>query len=110
MPTSTNSHGKQGQKYQNTFAFYHNKGSKLTKIILESPIRGLCSKCTAVIEWKKTYRKYKPLTTLKKCTKCEEKNIQDAYHIVCHKCATQFGICEKCIQPIDSQQSDIITQ
>lgn len=110
MPTSTSSHGKQAQKHQNTFAFYHNKGSKLTKFILESPIRGLCSKCTTIIEWRKTYRKYKPLTIPKKCTRCEEKSIQEAYHIVCHKCSIQFGICEKCIQPVDLQQSDTVAE
>lgn len=54
------------QKYQNTYAFKHNPKSKLTKKILEIPNEGVCNKCYEVIEWRKKYRKYKPLTVPKK--------------------------------------------
>jgi hypothetical protein len=49
-------------KHQNTFAFKHNKHSKLTQKIRETPNTGLCKTCFDIIEWKKKYRKYKPLT------------------------------------------------
>lgn len=49
-------------KHQNTFAFKHNPKSKKTERILSLPIRGLCEKCRKQIEWRKKYRKYKPLT------------------------------------------------
>lgn len=53
-------------KHQNTFKYQHNKSSKRTKEILGSPIEGVCDKCFKVLEWKKDYRKYKPLTVPKK--------------------------------------------
>jgi len=84
---SSSSKQKSGQKYQNVVAFHHNKGSKLTKKILESPIHDVCRKCRDMIEWRKRYRKYKPLTVPKKCVKCEQKTIKEAYHIICHTCA-----------------------
>ena len=48
--------------HQNKFAFKHNPGSKLTKKILAAPIVGLCRRCSEIVEWRKKYRKYKPLT------------------------------------------------
>jgi len=57
---------KQGQKHQNTTAWHHNRKSKKTELIVSSPIHGLCAHCTSVLEWRKQYRKYKPLTTPKK--------------------------------------------
>lgn len=53
---------KGAPKYQNTFAFKHNPKSKKTERILALPIYGLCEKCRKQIEWRKKYRKYKPLT------------------------------------------------
>src|SRR4051794_39560715 len=52
--------------HQNTFAFKHNKNSRKTAKILSLPNQGLCSKCHDIIEWKKKYRKYKPLTSARK--------------------------------------------
>ena len=34
-----------GQKYQNRFAYKHNKSSKKTQAILAIPIGGVCSRC-----------------------------------------------------------------
>ena len=48
--------------YQNNFKFRHNPNSQKTKKILSLPNEGLCKKCHDIIEWKKQYRKYKPLT------------------------------------------------
>lgn len=58
--------------HQNKFAFKHNKNSRKTEKIISYPIeciyilsnkKGVCSKCRAKLEWRKKYRKYKPLTT-----------------------------------------------
>lgn len=52
--------------YANRTAFRHNPSSKLTKKILAMPINGLCPSCEEQIEWRKRFRKYKPLTVPKK--------------------------------------------
>lgn len=89
---------KQGPPaHQNSYAFHHNKSSKLTKHIGSLPIRFLCPACVAVIEWRKKYRKYKPLTVVKKCTVCGEKKIKDAYHVICGGCVGKLGKCGKCL-------------
>lgn len=85
--------------HQNSFAFHHNKSSKLTKHITSLPIRFLCPACVAVIEWRKKYRKYKPLTVVKKCTGCGEKRIKDAYHVICGECVRNTTKCGKCLLP-----------
>jgi hypothetical protein len=58
MPNS----GSWKPAYQNKFAFRHNKNSKKTKKILALKNEGLCRTCTEQIEWRKRYRKYKPMT------------------------------------------------
>lgn len=55
-----------GTKYANTYKFVHNKNSKKTKQILASPIEGVCEKCYKILQWKKDYRKYKPLSVPRK--------------------------------------------
>jgi hypothetical protein len=57
---------KKGQKYQNKEAFRHNKASKKTAKILAMPISNVCQHCKDILEWRKQYRKYKPLTQPKK--------------------------------------------
>ncbi|PVU93937.1 hypothetical protein BB561_002934 [Smittium simulii] len=89
---------KGAQKYQNTFAYTHNKGSKLSKKILSLPIDGLCAKCFDQITWRKTYRKYKPLTVAATCVSCNQKNIKKAYHVLCDPCAETKKVCAKCMQ------------
>jgi Uncharacterized conserved protein (DUF2039) len=53
-------------KHQNTFAWKHNPNSKQTKRILAIPNVGLCRRCTEQIEWRKKYRKYRPIHKPKK--------------------------------------------
>lgn len=53
-------------KHANAVKFHHNRASKLTKLISSFPIFGLCPKCTQIIQWRKDYRKYKPLSTMKR--------------------------------------------
>ena len=50
-------------QHQNKVAFRHNPSSRKTAKILAAPNAGLCTKCHDIIEWRKRYRKYKPLTT-----------------------------------------------
>lgn len=102
MPISTSSKPKSGQCHQNKVAFKHNPSSKLTKVILASPIHGLCEKCMEKIQWRKAYRKYKPLTTPRKCVRCDLKNILDAYHVLCKNCGRKKQTCEKCFAPLSA--------
>lgn len=57
---------KKKPKHQNTYAFRHNKNSKKSAKIMSTAIAGVCLKCHQIIEWRKKYRKYKPLTTPKR--------------------------------------------
>jgi hypothetical protein len=96
---STSSGGKRTrpQVHQNTTAFHHNPSSKMTAKIMASPISSLlCPACVRVIEWRKQYRKYKPLTVPKKCIGCDQKRIKAAYHTRCDACASASSVCAKC--------------
>ncbi|KAJ1922548.1 hypothetical protein IWQ60_004990 [Tieghemiomyces parasiticus] len=96
-PNKVSTGGKKtGQKYQNSHAFIHNRNSKKTRTILALPVNGLCKRCYDVIQWRKTYRKYKPLTVAKKCVRCEQKKVREAYHILCRDCARDLKVCAKC--------------
>uniref|UniRef100_A0AAQ4QHX5 Chromosome 9 open reading frame 85 n=1 Tax=Gasterosteus aculeatus aculeatus TaxID=481459 RepID=A0AAQ4QHX5_GASAC len=57
---------------------------------------GLCQHCKGVLEWKVKYKKYKTLTQAKKCVKCSQKTVKDAYYIICKPCSLQLEICCKC--------------
>lgn len=67
--------------------FRHNPKSKLTEKILASPNTGVCRRCYDKIEWRKQYRKYKPLTQPSKCNICMNRNITAAYHTICKGCS-----------------------
>jgi hypothetical protein len=101
MSTERGNVKKRGPHHKNTTKFKHNKNSKKTKKILSNPIEGLCKRCHQKIEWRKQYRKYKPLTTPKKCVKCGQKRVIRAYHIVCEDCAVKWKICAKCLEARD---------
>lgn len=89
---------KKGRKpaHQNEFAFVHNANSRLTKKILAMPNEGLCRRCHDKIEWRKKYRKYKPLKQPRKCNFCHNKAVKAAYHVVCKPCAAEKSICAWC--------------
>uniref|UniRef100_A0A7S1G255 Uncharacterized protein n=1 Tax=Corethron hystrix TaxID=216773 RepID=A0A7S1G255_9STRA len=72
--------------HQNSFAFRHNPKSKLTEKILSSPNVGCCRRCHDKIEWRKKYRKYKPLTKPGFCNRCKRRNVKAAYHTICTQC------------------------
>eukprot|EP00164_Ancoracysta_twista_P011278 GFYU01017338.1.p1 GENE.GFYU01017338.1~~GFYU01017338.1.p1 ORF type:complete len:194 (+),score=45.12 GFYU01017338.1:139-720(+) len=86
------------QKNQNRDAFKHNPKSKLSEKIKELPNVGLCGKCHEIVEWRKKYRRYKPLTQPKKCDKCHLKKVKHAYHLVCEDCVLSLLICAKCME------------
>jgi len=81
---------KKGRKpaHQNSFSYQHNPGSKKTDKILASPNEGCCQRCFDKIEWRKKYRKYKPLTQPSTCNICKKRNITSAYHTICNGCTT----------------------
>ncbi|XP_049619646.1 uncharacterized protein C9orf85 homolog [Syngnathus scovelli] len=87
-----------GQKYQNTVAFKNDKyGASVQVKKANSKIHdGLCQHCKGVLEWKVKYNKYKSLTQPRKCVKCSQKTVKDAYHVICKPCSLQLELCCKC--------------
>merc|ERR1711991_917792 len=85
-------------KYQNKRAFTHNPKSVKSKFIMSQPINGLCRRCTEQIEWKKKYRKYKPLKTPASCRECKQKTVVHAYHNLCEPCQEKLEVCAKCCE------------
>ena len=73
--------------HQNSYAFQHNPKSKKTEKILSSPNVGVCRRCHEKIEWRKKYRKYKPLTQPSKCNLCKMRKVKAAYHTICTDCS-----------------------
>lgn len=91
---------KRPQKYKNRTTFkndLHDKTPQQKKINTLN-ISEVCSRCKAVIEWKIKYKKYKPLTQAKTCTKCSQRNVLKAYHVICRSCALSALVCAKCLQ------------
>jgi Uncharacterized conserved protein (DUF2039) len=88
-------------KHQNTFAFQHNPKSKKTAVILKMTNEGLCKSCWDKVEWKKKYRKYKPLTQPATCRDCSQRTVAAAYHKLCQPCAQAKGTCAWCCERRD---------
>uniref|UniRef100_A0A3B3HMD7 Chromosome 9 open reading frame 85 n=1 Tax=Oryzias latipes TaxID=8090 RepID=A0A3B3HMD7_ORYLA len=86
------------QKHKNVTAFKNDKYGATVQVkkAIAKVHDGLCQHCKGVLEWKVKYSKYKPLTQPKKCVKCSQKTVKDAYHIVCKPCSLQLEICCKC--------------
>ncbi|XP_056641534.1 uncharacterized protein C9orf85 homolog [Diorhabda carinulata] len=88
------------QKHKNRTAFknsLHDTNHR-TKMINSIQVSEVCVRCKDIIEWKIKYKKYKPLTQPKTCTKCGLKNVKKAYHVMCTECGRQLGVCTKCCQ------------
>lgn len=87
-----------GQRYQNSTAFKNDKyGTSVQVKKANAKVHdGVCKHCKEVLEWKVKYMKYKPLTQPRKCVKCLQKTVKDAYHIICKSCALQLELCAKC--------------
>jgi hypothetical protein len=105
---STRKGGQRSRKpaHQNATAFKHNPKSKKTAYILGIKEHGLCQRCYDIIEWKKKYRKYKPLKAPKKCTDCGQSRVTRAYHVICDKCQDKRGVCAKCLQSAEIVEED----
>lgn len=66
------------QKHQNRTAFkndLHDTSNKI-KIINSIKIAEVCERCKEIIDWKRKYRKYKPLTQPKTCNKCGQRAVK----------------------------------
>ena len=87
--------------HQNSFAFKHNVHSAKTQRIENIPNINVCTRCYAIIEWRKKYRKYKPIKDLRKCYACHQKAVRFAYHIYCDNCVKKTRKCAKCSSNID---------
>lgn len=101
MSTEKGNIRKEGQKYQNSFGFKHNKNSMLTRKIQETPLDFLCEHCLDILEWKIKFRKYKPLSAPSKCIACELKSVYKGHRNICDKCAITNKLCTKCMQPCE---------
>ncbi|EGG17199.1 hypothetical protein DFA_08186 [Cavenderia fasciculata] len=77
-------------------AFIHNPNSKKTEKIAQMPNEGLCQDCHDTIEWRKKYRKYKPLSMAGKCAHCTQRKVTRAYHELCEDCVKKLKVCAKC--------------
>ena len=77
--------------------FSHNPNSKKSARIMAIPNVGLCQRCHDIIEWRKKFRKYKPIKNFTKCQCCGEKKVRSAYHNWCTDCAKATNVCPKCL-------------
>uniref|UniRef100_A0A182QLS8 Uncharacterized protein n=1 Tax=Anopheles farauti TaxID=69004 RepID=A0A182QLS8_9DIPT len=92
------------QKHQNSYAFknnLHDKHTPLIKLITNLNVCEVCEHCKSIIDWKIKYRKYKPLTQPKSCSKCGERKVKRAYHVICRECALANRCCAKCLKSAD---------
>ncbi|KAK3585293.1 hypothetical protein CHS0354_040239 [Potamilus streckersoni] len=85
-------------KHQNKTAFKNNlhDKTKKTSMINRLQVAGVCRRCKDIIDWRIKYKKYKPLTQAKKCVKCLQKTVKEAYNIMCEKCSISLEVCAKC--------------
>ena len=91
------------QKHKNRHVFKNDLHDKtpLQKKLNSLHISEVCQHCKGVIEWKIKYKKYKPLSQPKTCTKCSQKKIRKAYHVLCRECALETRVCAKCLKSAD---------
>ncbi|CAN0128632.1 unnamed protein product, partial [Laminaria digitata] len=97
--------------HQNTFAYRHNPKSQKTAKILGSANTGLCASCHDKVEWRKKYRKYRPLRQPASCNDCHKKAITAAYHKICTPCARERRVCPWCCtkgrpRPTDGEEGE----
>lgn len=91
---------KRPQKYKNRTAFKNDLHDKTPqqKKLNSLHVSEVCEHCKALIQWKIKYKKYKPLSQAKTCTRCHQRNVLKAYHVICRDCALSALICAKCLQ------------
>lgn len=88
------------QKHKNKHAFKNDLHDKTPqqKRLNTLHVSEVCMHCKGVIEWKIKYKKYKPLSQPKTCTRCQQRNIRKAYHVLCRGCALETKVCAKCLK------------
>ncbi|XP_030049723.1 uncharacterized protein C9orf85 homolog [Microcaecilia unicolor] len=86
------------QKHRNVTVFKNDKfdSSSQTKKINAKLHDGVCQRCKDILEWRVKFSKYKALSQPKKCVKCLQKTVKDAYHLICRPCACRLNLCAKC--------------
>lgn len=91
---------KRPQKYKNRTVFKNDLHDKTPqqKKLNSLHVSEVCNRCKDIIEWKIKYKKYKPLSQAKTCTRCQQRNILKAYHVICRGCALAALVCAKCLQ------------
>ncbi|EDW82440.1 uncharacterized protein Dwil_GK25128 [Drosophila willistoni] len=91
------------QKHKNRFVFKNDLHDKTPQQIRlnQMHVSTVCQRCKEVIEWKIKYKKYKPLTQAKTCTKCQQRTVKKAYHVICRDCAIKARACAKCLKTAD---------
>jgi hypothetical protein len=96
MSTRSGGGPKKGPRHQNRTAFKHNPHSTKSAKIDALPNEGLCARCSEIIEWRKKYHKFKPLTGPRTCQECHQRTVVHAYHVLCVLCARARNCCAKC--------------
>ncbi|KAI5625257.1 hypothetical protein C0J50_15116 [Silurus asotus] len=107
-----------GQKFQNATAFKNDKygATPQVKKANAKVHDGVCQRCKEILEWKVKYNKYKSLTQPRKCVKCLQKTVKDAYYVMCRTCALQLQLCAKCgkseevVIPLDKKEEEIMEE
>ncbi|XP_076350216.1 uncharacterized protein C9orf85 homolog [Tachypleus tridentatus] len=91
------------QKHQNSKSFKNNvhDNTNTIKTLNNKELTSVCARCRDVIVWKIKYKKYKPLTVPRKCTRCQQKSVKEAYHIVCTACVVSHKVCGKCGKEVE---------
>eukprot|EP00755_Sulcionema_specki_P008063 Sspe_Gene.5791::Locus_1923_Transcript_1_1_Confidence_1.000_Length_899::g.5791::m.5791 len=84
----------------------HQEGLRVTDAQCEGFTSRCCPKCTQVLEWRKKYGKYKPLSKPSKCHTCAERVVLHAHHGICQPCAKKRDVCAKCEKPIVAEEND----
>jgi len=86
------------QKYQNTEAFDNAKWGLSTYVekVAKMPVGAVCKRCADKLEWRKKFKKYKPLAARAKCEECLQKEIRHAYHRLCLPCGSKLSCCAMC--------------
>ena len=95
---------KPGQKYQNKTAYKPHRDQP-THVVAEHVIQrqeqGLCVRCIEILQWRRQFNKYKPLTLPRRCLHCQQKTVKCAYHVLCQVCAGEQHVCAKCRCALD---------
>ncbi|KAL9878267.1 uncharacterized protein C9orf85 homolog [Glossina fuscipes fuscipes] len=97
------------QKHKNRTVFKNDLHDKtpLQKRLNSLHVSEVCQHCKDVIEWKIKYKKYKALSQPKICTKCQQRNVRKAYHVLCKDCALQARVCAKCLKSAEDVEIEL---